>query len=173
MCTTDRRDLATATELGKAQGVPFSGGGVRLSVQSVQTFSNGPISQKTTMVVVALDGGPAWAYDASSQGFELTDAESRRIRPAWANVNPVGLNRRWPGPEELAVFGAASGAGLPGALPWAALALNAPQAGHGWTASLQFVTPDTVNLSTAKLTFYRYRRLRTELPFEFRDLPLP
>ena len=38
---TDRRDLATATELGKAQGKTFPGDGVRLSVQSVQSFGNG------------------------------------------------------------------------------------------------------------------------------------
>ena len=125
---------------------------------------------------MSLDGGPDWTYDAASQGFELIDEEGRRIRPAWVNVNPIGLVgpvRRRPRPTELAVFGGSPAAGFPGALPWAALALNAPNPDHGWTGSLQFALPDKLDLSKAKLTFYHYRRVRTELPFEFHDLPLP
>ena len=170
--TTERRDLATATELDKAPGKTFRGDGVTLIVQSVQSVANGPAGQQAMMVLVSLDGGPDWAYDATSEGFELTDGEGRRIRPAWVNVNhPAVPVRRSPWPAELAVFGAAPEAGFPGAVPWAVLALNAPQ--PGWVASAQFITPDKLDLTKAKLTFYHYRLLRTELPFEFHDLPLP
>ena len=164
---TDRRDLATAAELGKAQGKTFGGNGVRLSVQSVQGFGNG------AMVTLSLDGGPPWAYDAASMSFELTDADGRRIRPTWVNLNPVGQVRRRPGSAVLAVLSGAPAAGFPGALPWAALAPNASRPEPVWTGSVQFVSPDNMDLSKAKLTFYHYRRLRTELPFEFHDLPLP
>ena len=165
--TTDRRDLATATELGIAKGKTFSGDGVRLSVQGVQSFGNSAI------VALSLDGGPAWAYDATSMSFELTDADGRRIRPTWVNLNPVGQVRRWPGAAVLAALSGAPEAGFPGALPWAALAPNASRPEQAWAGSVQFVSSDNMDLSKAKLTFYHYRRLRTELPFEFHDLPLP
>ena len=167
----ERRDLATATDVGKAAGKTFDGDGVRLSVRGVQSVPNGPTGQPF-VVTLTLDGGPDWAYNAASMVFELTDAEGRRVRPTWANVNSLGAARR-AGPVQLGVFWAAPAAGLPGAVPWAALVRNAPHPERSWGANLQFISPDKLDLSTAKLTLFRFRRVRTELPFEFHDLPLP
>jgi hypothetical protein len=41
-----------------------------------------------------------------------------------------------------------------------------------WAGFAQFSTLEPIG-SMAKLTLFRFDRLRTELPFEFRDLPLP
>ncbi|HVS35519.1 MAG TPA: hypothetical protein VMS17_08055, partial [Gemmataceae bacterium] len=170
---TDRRDLATAADVGKAQGKTFAGVGGQLRVHSVQVFANGSPGQQAAMILFSMDGGPDWSYNAAAMSFELTDAAGLRIRPTWVNPSMGGPVRRRPGPAELAAFSAAPAAGWPAALPWAGLALNPSPAEHGWTGNLQFMVPDNIDLSTCKLTVYRYRRVRTELPFEFHDLPLP
>jgi WD40 repeat protein len=167
---TERRDLVTATDIGKAQGKTFTRDGVQLHIQSVQGSSNGPGLQQA-MVILSLNGQRNWAYDAASQRFELIDAEGRRFRLTWAKLSASARVR--PEPAELAMFAAAPGAGFPGALPWAALAINDSRPAHTWTGSLQFPTTDKIDLSTAKLIFYQHRRVRTDLPFEFHDLPLP
>ena len=167
---TDRNDLATAKELGKAEGKTFAGDGMRLGVQNVQQGVGG--GQQVTVSFV-LDAAPGWAYQPAVQGFDLTDGQGRQFRPSWVNVSPVGPTRRAARPEDLAVMAGTPEAGFPGGLPWAALALNAHEPEQRWSGTAQFYSPEKVDLSTATFTFYRYRRVRTELPFEFHDLPLP
>jgi hypothetical protein len=164
-----REDLATVADLGKAEGKTTAGeAGLRLTIQRVQNL--GP--QAT--VWFTLDDRSEETYRPTTHSFELTDGRGRVWRTTGYSVYPVSLV---PPPVaaagELGLLGAAPGAGFPGGLPWGALAARTRDADRRWGGNVLFSPPEKTDLTTAKLTFYRYRRLRAEVPFEFHDLPLP
>ena len=162
-------ELATAPELGRADGKTFAGqGGLRLTIQRTQMFG-----QQAT-VVFTLEGAADANYDLAAVGFDLIDGQGARIRGLNAFINPAAAApRRFPGPEELALLGAAPQAGFLGAAPWAGLATALREPSRRWFGSVSFVLSGNVDVNKCKLIFFRTRRVRMELPFEFHDLPLP
>ena len=111
--------------------------------------------------------GADWKYDQSLFGLELVDALGRRRRDfrhsLFPSVPRAGLN------GDLAWFAAMPSAGVPAGLPWAAFAVNGR---NQWDGNAWFQNMEKADLA-GTLTLMRYQRLRTELPFEFNDLPLP
>jgi WD40 repeat protein/tRNA A-37 threonylcarbamoyl transferase component Bud32 len=163
-----REDIATASDLSKIEGKTVAGeGGVRLTVQRVQT------SGRQLTVSFALETPQAWVYEPTTLSFELSDGKGRRFRASGVSVFPAAAAGRPPRPEELAVLSGAPEAGFPGGLAWAALAVAARGAERRWTGSAQWLLPEKPDPAALSLTFFRFERLRTELPFEFHDLPLP
>jgi hypothetical protein len=164
------RDLVTVTDLPRAGDKTFSGvDGIRLRLEEI-----GPHIGHTTLVRVALNGGPGWNYDADVDRFELTDARGRPYRiPVPTFLSPVFVPE--PRPEDLAWLTVNPQAGFPGGLPWGAVALRR-FGGLGlrpWVGgALRFVGDPGLG-PPAKLILFRYRRTLAEVPFEFRDLPLP
>ncbi len=103
--------------------------------------------------------------------LEMTDSQGRPYRMVASNLMAVAAP---PGAldRSAAVLGGHPQAGFPGAIPWAALALGRegpPPRWHGW---VDFTATGSAG-PASKLTLVSFRRLRTELPFTFRDLPLP
>ena len=104
-------------------------------------------------------------------GLELTDARGRS-----AHFNNVSLTQwplREPQPEDLAWLTAAPQAPSLPWLPWTALALQPARQGRmEWRGKLQLAAPAAFE-EPVQLRFYRFDRLKTEVPFELRDVPLP
>jgi hypothetical protein len=102
--------------------------------------------------------------------FEVIGARGRPYGGTPAGLSPGAP--RVPRPEHLALFGTAPDGGLAG-LPWAALGVQAEQAvRRTWFGDLTFTGEEDAG-PPAKLVLYRFRRARAEVPFEFRNLPLP
>ncbi len=121
-------------------------------------------------VGVELTSSAAVPFDRERHVFELV-VQGRRRRPYFeGGLFRTGSRPAW-GPEGLLLAGGPPGGGLPGALPWAGLALNPPAGRTVWAGSLQFETGEAT--AGLKLALVHFERRRTELPFEFRDLPLP
>jgi hypothetical protein len=154
-----RQDLVSAGGLAKAVGRAFVGGeGTCLTVQQVR-----PAGRAATAQVV-LSGGAGWSYDPATMYFELLGARGRPYGRPTVRMSAVPPAPR---PEHVALFAAAAGA------PWAALALHPERVdGRRWAVDLSFAAEEDVG-PPAKLVLYRCRRVRTEVPFEFRDVPLP
>ena len=163
-----RQDLAVVPDLGRSEGKTVEGAdGMRLSIVRVQSKG------AQLSAAFSIDAGPGWAFDPNGQGFELSDGQGRRIRAVGVSASLSGPPPRPPGHEELEVLGGDPTAGFPGGLPWAALAAYARGSEGRWAGSAQFVLPEKTDPAALTLTFYRYQRLRRDLPFEFHDLPLP
>jgi WD40 repeat protein len=160
-----RQDLVTTTALARARGKTFHGtSGIRLTIQNVQD----QFGQFFADVTIT---GPAnWAYDYNLQNFELVDAQGRRQRSLghWLNQQP-GREVR---PNDLAGLGASPWVSFPANLPWSALACMEWRGSRQWTGRVYFAS-SSAPAPAAKLVFFSFQRLQTELPFEFHDLPLP
>jgi WD40 repeat protein len=155
-----RRNLVTATELSANRAFPGEDG-LRLTVQDVQEQFN----QLTITLVIT--GPRDWRKAPQRQDFELVDAQGRRHRPLHSYLTPQP--RTVVCPDDLAWLGAAPGAGLVGSLPWPALAGTVRDQWTGVVAFSMSGKPE----QQGQLIFYSFEVLRTELPFEFHDLPLP
>jgi hypothetical protein len=104
--------------------------------------------------------------------LELLDAQGRAYRPVAANLSPVQLTE--PEAEHLALLGVAPSATFPAQLPWMPLALNGrPQTESPWLGGTVQFAADEERGPATKLIWYGDRRQRAELPFEFRDVPIP
>jgi hypothetical protein len=103
----------------------------------------------------------------------LTDRHGRVVQTTILTLNPSLQNVRELEAEDLLWLSGAPQGGFPAQLPWAALAPNARNlTRRTWSGFVQFSTPEALD-SPAQLTLFRFEGRRTELPFEFRDLPLP
>jgi eukaryotic-like serine/threonine-protein kinase len=159
-----QQELVRVAEVGKAEGKTFAGAdGLWLTVRKNQVFSGANQMNVQFTLVSRFD----WKADPSNLGFEFVDSRGNRRREyqhnLFSSLPRASLN------QDLAWFGAMPDAGVPAGLPWAGLASSGRQQ---WTglASFQFAEkPDPAG----ELILVRYQRLRTELPFEFHDLPLP
>jgi hypothetical protein len=88
-------------------------------------------------------------------------------------MNPVLPTVREPEAEDLLWLSGAPYGTFPAQVPWAALITGSAKLNRRrWIGSAQWFTQDPI-VAPARLTLFRFDRLRTELPFEFRDLPLP
>jgi WD40 repeat protein len=160
-----RRDLVTIAEPSRAKGKTFQGAaGIRIQVQNVQQL----VGQFVAGVTIT---GPAdWAYDPRLHGFELVEKDGRRHRIPYRE-----LNRQRRGqlrPDDLAWLGIAPQAIFPTYAPWSALATAGPNGSTEWKGELRMWNLG-MSVVLAKLVFFSSERQRTELPFEFHDLPLP
>jgi hypothetical protein len=164
-----RRELASVADPEKAAGKE-SGGAVRLTVERFQHAGG----QVMAMVSVAADR--EWSYDVGRSEFEVSDARGRSFSTGRVRLVPSaapGGGRLARVREPVALFGAAPGAGFPAALPWPALAGAARRPlPRVWKGTVQFFLPPDAGPLT-RLALYGFDRARVDLPFEFRDLPLP
>jgi hypothetical protein len=111
--------------------------------------------------------------DPRDLDLRLTDAKGREHRTAFLTTNSVARGVRELEAADLLWLSGPSQGAFPAALPWAALAqASRPLNRRQWTGWAQFSLPERL-AAPARLTLSRFERLRTELPFEFRDLPLP
>jgi WD40 repeat protein len=159
--TTRRHTLATVASLGQAAGQTFGTEGVQVRVQRVNRDG------RALLVEVVVTGPVGWSYDQASQQFAVYESTGRGWRASAATLTP--RPRRDVRPGDLAWLGAPL-AGLPAAAPWAALA--AAPGPQQWEGTLQFLLPERTTTLT-RLAFYSFQRVRVDLPFELRDLPLP
>jgi WD40 repeat protein len=155
-----RQELAAVPDLARAEGHTFRGEqGHRVTLTSVRRSGN----QWT--LECRISGPPGFRYDANHYGLEMIDARGRlaRFNPrlqAEAALPPLAENLLWLAPA-------------PPALPWPALALHAAGPNRvEWRGTLQQTTAVPFE-SPVRLHFYRFDRLRTEVPFVLRDVPLP
>jgi WD40 repeat protein len=161
-----QRPRVIVPDLARAQGRTFFGKqGRRLTVMQARQFGN----QWSLSVRVA--GAPGYRYDAKRCGLELVDARGRIVPLQIALYGPVPL--RSPPPEDVAWLAASPLTPALGAVPWTAFAAQTrrPRVGEwqgtGWANSAERLeTP-------VRLRFFDCDYLRTELPFELRDVPLP
>jgi len=170
---TARRDLLTATYLPGVGGQTFSGGdGVRLTIQAVNAFSlNSVVNSVEVQFTVSVPEDRA--LDPKTLGARWTGAEGRTHQMRDFNMDSSPKVARDPGAEDLIWLSGSPQNPFPAPLPLAALALgqrklNRPQ----WSGIAHYNTLEAIG-SPVQLTLFRSERLRTELPFEFRDLPLP
>jgi hypothetical protein len=164
-----RQNVLTVPDFTHAAGRSFSAAaGVRLKVQRVNEFA--PNNIQIQLAVSAPEGRD---LDPTALGMRWTDAGGRDHEVSNFRLNNVSQSVREAEGDDFLWLGAAPQAAFPGALPWAALAPRGrPPTRRQWTGFAQVNAADAGDLP-ARLTLYRFERLRTEVPFEFRDLPLP
>jgi hypothetical protein len=157
-----RHDRLSLPDLEKAVGklFPIAGGGW-LNVTRFQALGD----QYHLNVTIQTVG--RWRFDPSRYGFELLDDQGRRIQPEFVSGFPGTRSRFYP--EDLLLL-----APLPSQPPWAGLFFQTQLRRPNSLAAgmLQFRTIRSPG-AKYKLIFYEHDRLRTDLQFEFRDLPLP
>jgi WD40 repeat protein len=165
-----REDVLTVTDLAKAGGKTLFGGeGIHLKIQSVSGLGNNGCN-----VQFAVSAPAGLSLDPNNLGLRLTDARGHDHPATNFFVNSFAAQTiREPEAEDLLwLSGPPQGAFLT-SLPWAALARGSRNRDRRqWTGFAQFFSPEAVG-QPLKLTLFRFERLRTELPFDFRDLPLP
>jgi hypothetical protein len=135
-----------------------------LTVESVKPLGNQWALQ------VRLSGPPGWSLDPNMNGLELIDQGGRKVRfPLFG----LGARAYRSSPaDEVAWLGAAPlGSSLP-RLSWPALALHARQPHREWWGTVYGFIQAPLQVPAA-LRFYSFERLKTEVPFELHDLPLP
>ncbi len=164
-----RRDALTVPDFGKAGGKTFAGDdGVRLTVQSVNVFGVNYVQ-----VQFAVSAPEGRTLDPNGLGLRLIDAKGGEHQTSFFNIQPFARNVRQLEAEDLLWLTGSPQRGFPAQLPWAALAPGGRKLDRRqWIGNAQFFTQQPTG-TPAKLTLFRFERLRTELSFEFRDLPLP
>jgi serine/threonine protein kinase/WD40 repeat protein len=159
-----RRVLVRVDDVARAQGkVVQAASGFRLAIQDLQQVGQ-------LAVTVTLTGPAAWSYDMNRQGFELVDNRGHRYPTfsPWLNPQP----RRHVDPADVAALTTAWGTGFPANFPWVALTGAGRKGSQEWTGQLFFASSGSLS-GPLQLVFFSFDQLRTELPFEFHDLPLP
>jgi hypothetical protein len=163
-----RREIFELPDVSKAERKTFLGPDrLRLQVQSVQQFANGQLNMEFIL------SSPGQRFDQNTIWAELIDKKGRRhrVNSFWA-YERSGPTRELE-PDDLIGLSATPIGGLPTFLPWSILASGRPSLQRvPWQGNIQFFPQEQVELPL-KLVLYRFDRLRTELPFEFHDLPLP
>jgi WD40 repeat protein/serine/threonine protein kinase len=160
-----RQDLVTVPDLAACVGRTFGGAqGHRLTVVSLQpagTFYR---------LGLRLTGPPGWRYFDHLYGVELADARGDTL----AALNPalVQSAARDPRAEDLAWLAASPQAPSLLGVPWPALALARPGRERlQWSGLVQVLSP--APFTPVQLRFFRFERLKVEVPFELHDVPLP
>jgi eukaryotic-like serine/threonine-protein kinase len=163
------RDLLTAADFAIPSGKTFAGNdGVRLKVHSV--IVSGGEAVQVQFAVSVRDGR---LLDPNGLGLRLIDAMGREHQPTFLNIQMMVTTTREPEAEDLLWWSGSPQGPFPGQFPWAALAPDSRKLNRlQWTGHARFATQEPLG-AAAKLTLFQFDRLRTELPFEFRDLPLP
>ncbi len=160
------RDLVTVPDLARAEGRTFRGDqGHQLTVETVQGMGN------TWKLQIRLSGTADWSYEPNTHGLEMINAQGRstRLLPVPFTQRPL----REPQSEDIAWLAASPLTPSLLALPWPALALHAARPRRmEWYGSVQGTTPGPLQ-GPVQLRFYHYKPLKTEVPFELRDVPLP
>jgi hypothetical protein len=154
-----RRELAVLVDPGKdvRQRVPLSPGG-SLAVPGKQSFGG------TQRLMVELTGLLGWRYDPQWHAFELVDPSGKRHRAQSAWLGPRAIPR--PATvDDLALLGPR--------VPWPALGwYTATQhSGANLQGTVELVLPEIPGGS--KLVLVELATKKVEVPFEFRELPLP
>jgi hypothetical protein len=153
-------------DLAKAQGRTFFGEhGRRLTVLQAQQISNG------WNLSLGVAGPPDWRNEPKRCGFELVDARDRPVQLVNPLHGPYPL--RTPQPEDAAWMAASPLAPSLLAVPWTAFAVQSrrPTAGQ-WQGNFWVNSKEPLQ-APVRLRFYDCEYLRTEVPFELRDVPLP
>jgi hypothetical protein len=161
-----RIERVVVPDLAKAKGRTFFGEqGRRLTVVQAQQIGNG------WNVSFGVAGPPDWRYDAKRCGFELVDARGHSERLTNPLFGPFPL--RSPQPEDAAWMAASPLAPSLSAVPWTAIAVQSrrPTAGQ-WQGNFWVNSKERLE-APVRLRFLDYEYLRTEVPFELRDVPLP
>ena len=164
-----RRDVLTASDLAKAGDKSFTGAdGVRLKVEFVKVVGTNSIN-----VQFAVSAPEGYVLDPKNLELRVTDAKGVEHRPNIVILNPVLRLIRVPEAEDLVWLSGSPQGAFPAQIQWAALAPGSPQLNRReWSGNAQFSTTGPIG-APAKHTLFRFERLRTELPFEYRNLPLP
>jgi WD40 repeat protein len=164
-----QHDLVTATDFASAAGKTFRGGdGLSLKVQSVQMLGS-----DSAYVQFAVTASQDRTVDPKKLRLRLTDAKGAEHPALYCNINPGSGTVRVLESEDLLWLAGSPSSDFPAPLPWAALATKPSRSTRRqWVGTTQFVLADGVG-APAKLTLFGFDRLRTELPIEFHDLPLP
>ncbi len=161
-----RQDLVTVPDLAGAAGRTYCGE-QGYDVAVVQARTDGP----QRMVHLRMVGPLGRRYEWNLYGVEISDSRGHSQRStnlAWNASSPAFR------PEDpLAWLATAPQAPLPAGLPWAALTFPGPLRQqwecHCWlndSMPVPFEGPVT-------LRFYRFERMKVDLPFELHDVPLP
>jgi hypothetical protein len=123
------------------------------------------------LVLCAIQANALGFFDANIYRFELTDAQERHFTPQ----SPVSysLVPTWRVTDSLLLSGGLISGGV-ASLPWNGIALRPVPLGQSprLLQSLVFVRPKGAG-PPARLILNAIRRVKAEIPFEFRDLPLP
>jgi len=161
-----QRNVLTVTDLVKVSGKTFYGDdGVRMQLQAVNGLGTNRVNVQ--FAVSAPEGQP---LDPNKLGMRLIDAKGGEHPSVSFNMNSFVRKVRKPEAEDILWLSGSPQGGFLAQLPWAALAqdpLNLTR--RQWSGYALFSTQEPISA----LTLFHFERLRTELPFEFRDLPLP
>ena len=153
-------------DLAKAQRRLFFGKeGRRLTIQEAGRYGN------QWNVSLSVAGPASWQFNPKRCGFELVDGRGRTVPLTPSLSGPYPL--RSPQPEDVAWFAMAPLAPSLLATPWTAFALQSrrPTAGQ-WQGTLWVNSSEPLE-APVRLRMFDCETLRTELPFELRDVPLP
>jgi WD40 repeat protein len=164
-----RREVLSVTDAVKARGRTLDGHDrVRMRVLFLT------VSGTSVTVGFTVSAPPSCPLDSRNLELRWTDASGKEYRPDFFYMNS-SLARRvreLEAEDHLWLSGSAQGA-FPATLPWAALARGSGQLErHQQIGQARFSLPQPAG-TPARLTLFRCERLRTELSFEFRNLPLP
>jgi hypothetical protein len=163
-----RQELASFSDPGQAAGKSISipDEGLRLTLQESRTIGG------LLNVKFQLAAPPNWRHIPGRELFELTDrrGQKRQALRVQFLANPPA-NRPATG-VALDLLAGTPQAGFPGSVPWPGLARWGESLKQHWSVQVQFVLPAGVE-PEARLSFATVDWAATELPFEFRDLPVP
>jgi hypothetical protein len=110
--------------------------------------------------------------DSNVLRAQLIDDKGKRFNRSYVWVNAFGAPLRDLEPDDFGWWSASADGGW-SAFPWTNLAPRRQSwQRQRWQASVHFQGQGPIGRPT-KLTLYRYELLRTELPFELHDVPLP
>jgi WD40 repeat protein len=165
-----QREVLTVPELARAAGKVVQGDdGFRCRVLSVQMTEPNSVTIQFSMSVP--EGQP---LDSRLVGLRLIDGKGgqQTLLSAARSVAPLTKVRGLE-PEDLRWLSGSLSAGFPAAVPWSALVPPDRKLERRQTiTAARFLVPGGLS-SSAKLTLFRFERLRTDVSFEFHDLPLP
>jgi WD40 repeat protein len=161
-----RQDLVTVPNLATDIGRTFRGEqGHRLTVEGMQSVG-GPYLHLDLRLI----GPPGWHYDGNLHGVELVYARGETLSSPHAALSYS--RARQPQPEDLAWLAASPQAPSLLGVPWPALAVAPPgQERLEWRGTVRVFNP--LPSAPVQLRFYRFERLKVDLPFELHDVPLP
>jgi WD40 repeat protein len=163
---TRRKVLAEVKDLEQAGGKSWPAeGGLRLGVAEYRGPQTG-----LARITLDLEGPPGWHFDPRHHRVEVIDRQGHVWRA------PFQARSRLPDgpyPGQAALLVAAPLLALPAAVPWGGLALARHPAGTArWRVQVGLYSNPSAP-APDRLRFVEGRLLRAEVPFSFRDVPLP
>jgi hypothetical protein len=169
---TSRQDALVIPDLDNASFQSFAGSaGLRLKMQGFNEVKGNLINVVSVNFTLSLpDSRPP---DVTNLGFILTDAKGTEHKTTLVNLNPLLVSTRELEPEDMLWLSGSPFNVLFNKLPWAVLTpgYRVPNRRH-WAGLARFSPKQPIG-SPVKFTVTRTEHFRTELTFEFHDLPLP